>query len=120
METICKNSSWENHLVKLNPYVVHFFKSVEVLIVSLLKSKAAVTPSVIIDDLFKEQNVLKLDLWYALTASSFPVIESMAFMKELITGFVKLSLKLEVTRLRDVEIQGRPGKYALRTDLKRD
>ncbi|XP_034245728.1 uncharacterized protein LOC117647866 [Thrips palmi] len=122
VDMVLDNQSWEqdksgNVKLKLSDSCVDFFTKVEEIIESLFKGNESVNCDKVVDVVLK--SIELLDAWFSLTMLFFSEVESLVFMKDVISIVVNLSMKLEVNRLRE-ENRGRVNKYALRTDLKRN
>ncbi|KAK3918211.1 ATP-binding protein Uup [Frankliniella fusca] len=113
---ILNNASWEEDAncsakLKLKDRVVSFFISIEEIIQSL---KGSVKTDSVLDVLIRK-NIL-LEPWYLLT-NVFEEDEALVFLSDLISIFIKLSMKLEDKRLREEEVK-KAKQYALLTGLK--
>lgn len=119
VELICSNISWESGEIKLKERIVDIFVHVEGTIERFLSNK--MSNSVMLDAVFDDllDNRILLDYWCLLTTDTFREEESLIFLRDMVSNLIKLAVRLETNKLREIETQGK-GKYALRTDLKRN
>lgn len=118
VQTICLNVSWESGNLKLNERLVDIFFHVEQYIQKFLTNKSdKEIVNIVFDNVL--DNRMLLDQWGVLTADMYEEDESLVFLHDLVNLLVKLSVKLEIKKAREIEAQGK-GTYALRTDLKRN
>lgn len=125
VDMVLDNRSWVTDSdgcskLKLTETCVKFFLSVEKIVESRIYNKEeSVTCDIIVNIVLKDTDML--DAWHSLTMLYFSEVEALVFMKDLIIIVTNLSLRLEVGRVRDMQVNTkRVQKYALRTDLKRN